>query len=405
VLAAAAVGAVLGVLAGGLVAEFQPLTPWAQLAGGLAGLITGLVLGLLQVRAILGRGVRTSAEPLPTTGPALNEHFRLLRDTLTTSLALRPSLRVQRLEGHHGRVLGLAVSPDGQSALSAGQDHTVRLWDLASGFEVRTFAGFDGPVHAVAFSPDGRLAAAAGEHAVRVYDVESGRELRRFETAEALRSLAFLPRQSPQLLLGGENFLRVWDVESAEVTALISLSQGLVANDTALSLAASPDGRHALVGCWFYEETRLIDLERGECVRRFTGHRSWLLPLPRPASVSSVAFSPDGRRVLTGSLDQTARVWEVDSGTQLARFRGHCGLWGWRGVTGVAFRGDGKQALSAGEDGTVRLWESATGREMARFQHGARVCCLTCTPAGRLALSGGKDGVIRVWDLSAEGPP
>ena len=105
--------------------------------------------------------------------------------------------------------------------------------------------------------------------------------------------------------------------------------------------------------------------------------------------------------MLAGSQDQTARIWDVETGKQLACFRGHCGRWGWRGVVAVAFLPDGRRALSASEDGTVRLWEADTGRELTRFDHGARVCSLAVTRDGQLALSGGKDGVVRVWELPA----
>jgi WD40 repeat protein len=145
-------------------------------------------------------------------------------------------------------------------------------------------------------------------------------------------------------------------------------------------------------------EARLFALDSGECIRRFTGHRAWLRMF-RTAAVTSVAFSPDGQRVLTGSLDQTARVWDAHSGAEVARFCGHRARWGWAGVIAVAFLPDGKRALSASEDGTVRLWDAGTGAELECFRHGARVRCLACSRDGRLALSGGKDGVVRVWEL------
>jgi WD40 repeat protein len=107
--------------------------------------------------------------------------------------------------------------------------------------------------------------------------------------------------------------------------------------------------------------------------------------------------------VLTGSLDQTARLYDVESGAEKARFTGHRGFWGLsrRGVVAVALLPDGARAVSAGEDGTVRLWALAGGEELARFEHGAPIRCLACAPNGRLALSGGRDGLVRLWPLRA----
>src|SRR5262249_14474188 len=149
--------------------------------------------------------------------------------------SLRPSDLISRLEGHSGRVLAVAISPDRRSAVSGGIDHTVRLWDLKSGFEVRTLSDFEGPVHAVAFSSDGEMIAPAGpvpgarrgirEGVVRVRDGESGQELRRFEVEGGLWSLAFAAN-GRHLLAGGDGYLRLWDVDSAEQQALIRLPDG-----------------------------------------------------------------------------------------------------------------------------------------------------------------------------------
>src|SRR2546421_141840 len=88
-------------------------------------------------------------------------------------------------------------------------------------------------------------------------------------------------------------------------------------------------------------------------VRHFEGHSN---------VIRSVAFSPDGRRAVSGSWDQTARLWDVQTGKELARFLGHTSR-----VEAVAFSPDGRQALSAGWDKTVRLWDVDSGREVRTF--------------------------------------
>src|SRR5262249_20706096 len=244
-------------------------------------------------------------------------HIQVLPDKVTTAPARRdnittaPARRIRSIAAHAKRVSAVALSTDGRWLLTGGADpsprassHAGRLWELCGGVEAPELCRFASGVQAVAFSPDGRLAAACGltrsewsadcAGLVLVWDVESGRELRRYDARGLVLALAFTP-DGQRLLIAGSDYLRVWDLETAQLLALISLTLG---GEVFVSLAVSPDGRQALCGCRSSGGTRLIDLGRGECVRDFPGSCGWLFFL-RP-----VAFSPDGHRVLTGSQDQ-----------------------------------------------------------------------------------------------------
>ncbi len=153
------------------------------------------------------------------------------------------------------------------------------------------------------------------------------------------------------------------------------------------SLAFSPDGRRLLSGS--YDETvRLWDVDSGREIRRFEGHTD---------QVRSVAFSPDGRYALSSSWDKTVRLWDVKSGHQIRQFKGHS-----ERVKGVAFSPDGRYALSGSWDRTVRLWDVETGREIRRFEgHTHIVQSVAFSPDGRRILSGSWDRTIRLWDVES----
>ncbi|HXG09523.1 MAG TPA: WD40 repeat domain-containing serine/threonine-protein kinase, partial [Gemmataceae bacterium] len=143
--------------------------------------------------------------------------------------------------------------------------------------------------------------------------------------------------------------------------------------DGVSSVAFSPDGRYALSGSWD-QTLRLWKVATGKEVRRFTGHTDW---------VNSVAFSPDGRYALSASWDKTLRLWEVAMGQEVHHFEGHTGP-----VNSVAFSPDGRYALSGSADQTLRLWEAATGQEVRRFTgHTGGVNSVAFSPDGRYALS------------------
>ena len=130
----------------------------------------------------------------------------------------------------------------------------------------------------------------------------------------------------------------------------------------------------------------LWDVASGKCLRSFEGHK-W--------HVLTVAFSPDGRRALSGSLDKTLRLWDVASGTCLRSFEGHTG---W--VPSATFSPDGRQALSGSLDETLRLWDVAIGTCLRSFEgHTRLVTSVAFSPDGRMALSGNLDYSLWLWSL------
>lgn len=152
------------------------------------------------------------------------------------------------------------------------------------------------------------------------------------------------------------------------------------------SVAFSADGKYVLTGS--HDKTaRLWEAETGKEVRQFVGHSDGL---------SSVAFSADGKYVLTGSSDKTARLWETATGKEVRRFVTHSDI-----VFSVAFSADGKYLLTGDLGGTVQLWETATGKQLRQFVgHAGWIRSVIFSPDSRYVLTGSYDSTTRLWDIS-----
>jgi WD40 repeat protein len=151
------------------------------------------------------------------------------------------------------------------------------------------------------------------------------------------------------------------------------------------SVAFSPDGR--LLASGSNDKTiKLWEVASGSLVRTLSGHTDW---------VRSVAFSPDGRLLASGSYDDTIKLWEVASGREVRTLTGHTG-WVWS----MAFSPDGRLLASGSNDKTIKLWDVASGREVRTLTgHTNWVNSVAFSPDGRL-LASGSYKEIRLWDIS-----
>jgi WD40 repeat protein len=148
------------------------------------------------------------------------------------------------------------------------------------------------------------------------------------------------------------------------------------------NVALSPDGNYVLVGGQFLG---LWDAQSGSFLNSLVGHTD---------IVETVAFSSDGKRVLSGSADQTARLWDAETRQELSVFTGHTGA-----VLAVAFSPNGKYILTGSRDQTARLWDAETGQQLRIFAgHADSVIGVAFSPDGKYVLTGSEDGTARLWD-------
>lgn len=320
-----------------------------------------------------------------------------------------PEIFVQM--GHSDNVSSVAFSPDGKYLASGSGDKSVRIWDVGTGREIRTLR-LEQPVfghNSVKFSPEGRyLASAEADGFIRLWDRANGTELKKFPisiseklgknetmTGSAM-AIAFSPNGKSLIVAatvyfyqGGEASRRskavinLWDVKTGKLDKMIPVHAEKISD-----MALSPDGKYALLGCEEPDNTvRLLDMATGKEIRKFAGHSK---------TVHSVTVSPDGEYAASGSEDKAIAMWHIKSGKKIKTFANPQRYERFS----LAFSPDGKRLIVSGLS-EVELWDVSTSRVIATLKgDGLDPWAVIFSPDGLHAAVSARYGVA-LWDISA----
>jgi hypothetical protein len=355
-----------------------------------------LPLGLRQALVNSIPGVRAAAvaalEPFltgddPALAQAAQEWLERVRDDPDVRAAvqhLRHATGVGtelRRVHHQGDVRAVAFGADATLLVTASDDATARVWDLAAGgSEMRRLRHTNRwrparELLAVAFNPRGTAVATAGrDGTARVWDLADGRRLLRVRHRDWVRAVGFSPDGEQLATAGEDGAARVWSISDGHEVLGIEAAEPL--NDVAFS----PDGM-LLATVGDDGAARVWDLRADRQVLRAA----------HDGVVWAVAFSPDGRRIATASGDGTARVWDLLDGGETKRLPHGGAVWA------VAFDATGGRLATAGNEVSARVWDLTEGRELRRVSHDGLVWAVALSPRGDRLATGSADQSARVW--------
>ncbi len=319
---------------------------------------------------------------------------------------------IWKLQGRgHNReyVMSVAFSPDGKYIATGGggSDKTARLWDL-QGNLLRKFTGHKDGLIGVIFSHDGKyIATASSDKTARLWDFQ-GNLLVEFKGHGAdVRSIAFSPDDQYLATGSWDNTARLWDLHDlakfndskpndenlstyshwervSEYEEDDQVVMKLIRHPEVVeSVAFSPDGKYLATGSndniarlWSLQSHLFVEFKKDNVY-----------------NVESVAFSPDGKYLATGSWSHTAHLWDLQ-GNLIAEFKGHK-----NDVESVAFSPDGKYLATGSNDKTARLWD-LKGNLLREFTgHKDDIESVAFSPDGKYLATGSSDKTARLWDL------
>jgi len=337
----------------------------------------------------INNGGQTSVtEVITTSPPKVPPNYR-------TERVFQPPIMqnwqcVRTLKGHIASVRSVAISPDSQTLASAGDDNTVKVWDLNNGSLKNTFKPqtgfFKGEATyftSVAISPkEQMLASGCLDKTIKLWHLNNGNWIRDLKGhSDSVYSVAISPDSQTLVSAGREKIIKVWNLPTGQ--AIRNLTGH---SESVYSVAISPNGQ-TLVSGSRDNTIKVWNLFNGKLLNTFTGHIDW---------VYCVAFSPDGKTIVSGSNDNTIKLWNLSSGQLIRTLNGHSN---W--VTSVAVSPNGSTLISGSRDKTIKLWNMDNGEQIATLtEHLESVCCVVISPDGKTIASSSDDGAIKIWQCN-----
>ena len=287
---------------------------------------------------------------------------------------------LKTFSGHTSRVFTVVFSPDGKTLASGSADQTIKLWDVQTGQELKTLSGHTSSIESVEFSPDGKtLASGSWDNTIELWDIQTGKELKTFTGHTlAIQSVTFSPDGKMIASASADQTIKLWDLVSGHEIRTLSGH-----NLNVESVKFSPNSK-TLVSASLDKTIKLWDVQTGQEIKTLSGHTD---------QVFTVVFSPDGKTLASGSADQTIKLWDVQTGQELKTLSGRTSS-----IGSVAFSPDGK-TLASNSDKTIKLWDLQTGREITTLSgHINIVTGVAFSPNGKILASANYDQTIKLWD-------
>jgi WD40 repeat protein len=311
------------------------------------------------------------------------------------TISVTKSRKLVKNTRHTEAINSVAISPNDKYILTGSADGTAKLWMLDTGELIRTITGHKGEVTVVVFSPDGKyILTGSQDKTVKVWATLSGKLIETWTLYSGVSSIAFSP-SGATIAVGGEAGL----VDLFWNNSFEPSNRAFAAHPfrAILDIAFFPNGEWLMTGAeggdifvWEVVDTK----SRKKFGGVFTARYSKKVPIE---DIYSIEVFADGKRVLTGSCDNEAKIWDVETGEVITTFAGHKDC-----VVSVRLSPDGKQVLTASRDGRVKIWEVETGKLLKTIvAHTHWISSAVFSANGKYVLTGSLDHSAKLWEVAS----
>lgn len=291
---------------------------------------------------------------------------------------------------HKGAVKWIKFDHNEQKVVTASDDRTAKLWEVATGKWLATL-DHASIVNSAEFSPDGRLVVTAShDHVAKIWEVETGKLHTTLRHKDVINYAEFSPDGQMVITASNDNTAKLWNISNEEPIATLSEHKCAVTHakfsSNGLLMTISLDNT---INMWNTGTRQLLNT--------FHGHEGL---------IKYAVFNQNGDKVVTASLDKTARIWERNTDNQtllktpknpksIITLQGHEGR-----INSVNFSPKGNQILSASEDKTARVWDTEKGELQTRLSgHTAGIKHAEFNTSGDKVVTASTDKTVRLWDL------
>ncbi|RLS85952.1 MAG: hypothetical protein DWI06_00800 [Planctomycetota bacterium] len=290
-------------------------------------------------------------------------------------------------------------SPDGKKIVGTNkypygnEDYSIKIWDAGTGKELQTLKGHTSYVKSVSFSPDGKkIASGSWDNSIKIWDAETGKELQTLDGHTSyVESVSFSPDGKKIASGSWDKSIKIWDAETAEELQTLTGHTSFVE-----SVSFSPDGKRLLSSSGDLRGNNQIEANHFKMWDLATGKGFAILNNQRIHSYAAT-FSPDGKKIASGSDDNSIKIWDAETGKEVANLLGPKDEY----FVGLYFTEDSNSVISCDSYGEFTIWNITTGNKIvANSKTGPKIKCLAFNKNAKFVARGFDNSHIKLIKAS-----